>query len=794
MDRLAAAAAMCLLCLSVLATTLVPAFAQLPGLGTTTTTAETTGESGYQSLIDQAVRDGSTVIVISPDQPAGGDASDSAMAMPDTRFLEARWKFRALIASLPELLGQSIDHLNGIGPNGSYGWLLQALLVAAFGIFVSHFTNRYIRSWMRRHFAPSFVENPKSQGQKISYLMLRAGLVIFGNVLFFAVAMIVAIILDNEFEPTRATIFAIISSFVIYRMIRYGFLLNLFAPDLPRHRLITLPDEEARPLYNSWWMVTFVSVLLFGIAGWARALDVPKDAQEVLLIIAILLCGWLITALTIVHRKAFGHILAGNATDSTTVERRRILTILAVPASIVYLVFASILSIYRIVLDIPGGFLAIMAPIIIVMFAVAAYGITFVLIDWFYTRRQRYFEQKRAEALERNRREQEAYDAAMEEFIKSDLGENEEMRISPPRPNQERLFEYQPLFREFFERSAVGIIAALSLGEFSRLLGVDIGREGGHWLAIIIDVALVAYIAYQLLLVVNRFIDVKIEEEGGTPAGEDPQPGEGEGGVGQSRLATLLPIARNVLFSIVVMIAAAIGLASMGVDVAPLFAGAGVVGIAIGFGAQTLIRDIFSGAFFLMDDAFRKGEYVALDNVKGVVEKISIRSFQLRHHLGALHTVPFGEIKSLTNFSRDWVMMKLPIRLTYDTDVDRVRKLVKKLGQELLEHPDIGDSFLQPLKSQGVYKMEDSAMIIRVKFMTRPGEQFIARKVIYEKIRQLFEKEGIRFAHKEVTVRLPDDKKASDLTEEERSAVAAAARRAVDDEEAAQAATQPAAE
>ena len=539
-------------------------------------------------------------------------------------------------------------------------------------------------------------------------------------------------------------------------------------------------------------MVTFVSVLLFGIAGWARAIDIPRDAQQVLLIVAILLCGWLITALTIVHRKAFGHILAGNATDTTTVERRRVLTILAVPASILYLIFASILSIYRIVLEIPGGFLAIMAPIIIVMFAVAAYGITFVLIDWFYTRQHRFYEKKHREALEKNKREQEAYEAAMEEFIKSDLGENEEMRVSPPRPNMERLFEYKPLFREFFERSAVGIIMAFSIGEFARLLGVDIGREGGHWLAIVIDVALVAYIAYQLLRVVNRFIDVKIEEEGGAPPGEEPQPGEGEGGVGQSRLATLLPIARNVLISVVVMIAGAIGLASMGVDVAPLFAGAGVVGIAIGFGAQTLIRDIFSGAFFLMDDAFRKGEYVALEDVKGVVEKISIRSFQLRHHLGALHTVPFGEIKSLTNFSRDWVMMKLPIRLTYDTDVDRVRKLIKKLGQELMEHPDIGESFLQPLKSQGVYKMEDSAMIIRVKFMTRPGEQFVARKVIYEKIRQLFEREGIPFAHKEVTVRLPDGKNAAELNDEEKKAVAAAARRALDDE--AQAAAQPAAE
>jgi small-conductance mechanosensitive channel len=218
--------------------------------------------------------------------------------------------------------------------------------------------------------------------------------------------------------------------------------------------------------------------------------------------------------------------------------------------------------------------------------------------------------------------------------------------------------------------------------------------------------------------------------------------------------------------------------------VGPLFAGAGLVGIAIGFGAQTLIRDIFSGAFYLIDDAFRKGEYVDIGQVKGVVEKISMRSFQLRHHLGALHTVPFGEIKQLTNYSRDWVMMKLPLRLTYDTDVEKVRKLIKKLGQQLLEDPVIGPMFMQPLKSQGVYAMEDSAMIVRVKFMTRPGDQFVTRKVIYSAIREIFEREGIHFAHREVTVKLADGVQAENLTPEQREAIAGSVRSVIDEEEA----------
>ena len=179
--------------------------------------------------------------------------------------------------------------------------------------------------------------------------------------------------------------------------------------------------------------------------------------------------------------------------------------------------------------------------------------------------------------------------------------------------------------------------------------------------------------------------------------------------------------------------------------------------------------------FFLIDDAFRRGEYIDVGSVKGTVEEISIRSMQLRHHMGALHTIPFGEIRHLTNFSRDWVMMKLKLRLTYDTDVEKVRKLIKNLGQRLLEHPEVGEMFLQPLKSQGVYSMEDdSAMIVRVKFMTRPGDQFVVRKTAYTAIRELFEQEGIEFAHRIVKVQL-DGKESEELSPEERQRVAGAA-------------------
>ena len=119
---------------------------------------------------------------------------------------------------------------------------------------------------------------------------------------------------------------------------------------------------------------------------------------------------------------------------------------------------------------------------------------------------------------------------------------------------------------------------------------------------------------------------------------------------------------------------------------------------------------------------------------------------------------------------------KLPLRLTYDTDVEKVRKLVKKLGLALLEDPEIGEKFIQPVKSQGVIQMDDSAMIVRIKFMTHPGEQWVLRKRIYAEIRELFEREGIKFAHREVTVRIPDlDEKKDELSEDQIRAIGAGA-------------------
>ena len=334
------------------------------------------------------------------------------------------------------------------------------------------------------------------------------------------------------------------------------------------------------------------------------------------------------------------------------------------------------------------------------------------------------------------------------------------------------------------------VTAVLLVIILARVWGLDlrdlasqgVGAQLAGALVEVFLIGIVAYGCWELLeIMANRQIAIERAALGLDDESEEQL--EGEGGQGGTRLGTVMPLVRRTGQVLIAALALLAVLGQVGVNVTPLLAGAGIVGVAIGFGAQALVKDIISGVFFLIDDAFRRGEYIDIGTVKGTVENISIRSMQLRHHNGPLNTVPFGEISHLTNFSRDWVMMKLPLRVTYDTDVEKLRKLIKRLGQDLLKDPELGPMFLQPLKSQGVIQMEDSAMIIRVKFMTRPGDQWGVRNKVFTRIRELFEREGIKFAHREVTVRIADHEAGKPLGEAEKEAAAAAARSVVEQRE-----------
>lgn len=300
---------------------------------------------------------------------------------------------------------------------------------------------------------------------------------------------------------------------------------------------------------------------------------------------------------------------------------------------------------------------------------------------------------------------------------------------------------------------------------------------GARFAGRLVEVSIILAIGYLIWEVVTLWLNMKLADEQ-TALGFDlhaDEPGGGEGGgVGGSRLSTVLPLLRVALQVAIASMTILIALGNIGIDITPLLAGAGIVGLAIGFGAQTLVRDIVSGLFFLVDDAFRVGEYLVIGDTVGTVEKISIRSIQLRHHQGPVHTVPYGEIPKVTNNSRDWVIIKLKFTVPFDTDVNKIKKIFKKIGAEIME-TEFAEDIIQTFKSQGVYEVDDVGIVIRGKFMTKPGKQWLIRKDIYTRVKREFEANGIEFARREVHVRVADGEEATNLSEHQKETVAAAA-------------------
>jgi small-conductance mechanosensitive channel len=514
----------------------------------------------------------------------------------------------------------------------------------------------------------------------------------------------------------------------------------VLAPNEPHLRAISLTDSEARRLFHNVMIAAAVGIALLGFCRWMLHLGVPRETLKPGFVLGTLAAAIGLSWVAVINRHSLGRVIAGR--EGMAAPWRQKLARIWPALAILYFALAFLVSATRTLLGRPNALGLVAFPILVVIAAFGVYAAALVFVDLFVARREAVARTNELKEVEEGVRE--STNSASTDFS---------------------------LLRKLLERSAAVIAFVVGFYLLAKVWGID--RAAGESVsAAVVQIVIVLLIAYISYHAARLWVDRRVADEARRTAG------------GVSRMATLLPILRNFLLISIGVIASLVVLSRLGVDIGPLLAGAGVIGLAVGFGAQTLVKDIISGAFFLMDDAFRIGEYIDIGSGMGTVEKISVRSMQLRHQDGPLNTVPFGSIDKVTNFSRDWAIMKIPLRLTYDTDAERVRKLIKKLGEELAADPEFGKNFLDPLKSQGIVALEDSAMVIRVKFMTKPGDQSEIRKLVYTRIRDLFRREGIQFAQREVRVRITDTNEVSASSPARLEAIALAAVNAVADEEA----------
>jgi small-conductance mechanosensitive channel len=305
----------------------------------------------------------------------------------------------------------------------------------------------------------------------------------------------------------------------------------------------------------------------------------------------------------------------------------------------------------------------------------------------------------------------------------------------------------RPVLAVAVDRGISAVLLLFALYIIAAISGVDILHLAGsettavRFFRGLINAVVLILISDCIWQMCKAWIDAKLHE-----ANSGDRTFYGETARKNARTRTLLPVFRNMLGATLLVVAALMVLAALGVEIGPLIAGAGVVGVAVGFGAQTLVKDIIAGIFFLFDDAFRAGEYIESGTISGTVEAFSVRSIKLRHALGALHTIPFGALSTVTNYSRDWVIDQMMLNVPFDADLDKIREIVETIGKTLADDKRFGAAIIDPLRFQGVEKFGDFAIQISLRQMTRPGEQHAVRRQAYQLLQKAFSENGMSFA------------------------------------------------
>jgi moderate conductance mechanosensitive channel len=230
----------------------------------------------------------------------------------------------------------------------------------------------------------------------------------------------------------------------------------------------------------------------------------------------------------------------------------------------------------------------------------------------------------------------------------------------------------------------------------------------------------------------------------------------------RKRAQTIAGIVRRALAILIWSIAVLIVLRELDVDITPVLTGAGIAGLAVGFGAQTLVRDVITGFFLIIEDQVRVGDVAMVNGIGGLVEQINLRTIVLRDFEGVVHVVPNGEIKTLANRTKDYSYYVIDLGVSYEDDTDRIVALVRNVGAELMADPALASSILEPVEVVGVDDFKESAVTLRFRIKTIPLKQWEVGRELRRRIKKALDREGIRIPGPKLDVTISRFAKASE--------------------------------
>ncbi|MGH7811538.1 MAG: mechanosensitive ion channel family protein [Candidatus Binatia bacterium] len=214
-------------------------------------------------------------------------------------------------------------------------------------------------------------------------------------------------------------------------------------------------------------------------------------------------------------------------------------------------------------------------------------------------------------------------------------------------------------------------------------------------------------------------------------------------GAAAMRIKTLSSVLWTISSGLLWFVVALIALSQIGVNIGPILAGAGVLGLAVGFGAQHLVRDLVSGFFLLLENQIRVGDIATINGTGGSVEAVSFRTVLLRDQAGVLHVFPNGSINTLANATMDWSAYVIDVAVSYKEDTDRVTEILRRVAEDMRKEPEYHRLMLEPIEIFGVDNFTETAVTIKARFKTRPSHQYTIGREYRRRLKKVFDAEGV---------------------------------------------------
>ncbi len=521
---------------------------------------------------------------------------------------------------------------------------------------------------------------------------------------FLAVAYLALPVLDPR-PATRTVLLSLVYAHLIAQSIMVlG--ATLLAVDSPSHRPYRLADETAAYVYVWIRRITIVSVYGYFINQALLILGMNADAHSILVDTTGLLVALLFITLILQNRHAIARAIRGG--DTVTGMAAQLRGTLALFWHLLAVVY--IIGVYMVwATELEGGFTFLVWRTVITLAVILGARVA---------------------------------------MIGAERGLQKLFHL-PPRlrkqyPDLERRADrYRPLVTRIL-RFLLMVIAVLAIAQTWGMdaAGLFASEAGRALLARILRIALIIAAGLIIWEICAALIEHKLRAVDGNTR----------------RMATVLPLIRNIVRLTIAAVGIMIVLSELGMNIGPLIASAGVIGLAIGFGAQTLVRDLISGMFVIFEDIIAVGDWVEIGTHTGIVESMHIRTMELRDLSGNIRVIPFGEVTSVHKVANDYSYAMIIIGVAYREDVEEVITLLREIGEEMQQDPDWKYIIREPLLVDGVNDMAASSIDIRLRIKCQPLEQWGLRREFLRRTKKLFDEKGIEIPFPHQTIYFGEDK------------------------------------